>query len=85
MLVAPGQGMFMKNGIILSIADRIKDAFPIPTDEFRKRLEEDCYVIWKLPQFYTWQITLSSIIPACTDYIEAINAEVHGAYGSSRH
>ena len=42
--------MFMKNGIILSIADRIKDALPIPTDEFRKRLEEDCYVIWKLPQ-----------------------------------
>lgn len=36
--------MFMKNGIILSIADRIKDALPIPTDEFRKRLEEDCYV-----------------------------------------
>lgn len=31
------------------------------------------------------QITLSSIIPACTDYIEAINAEVHGAYGSARH
>lgn len=30
--------MFMKNGIILSIADRIKDAFPIPTDEFRKGL-----------------------------------------------
>ena len=51
-LVASGQGMFMKNGIILSIADRIKDALPIPTDEFRKRLEEDCYVIWKLPQFY---------------------------------
>ena len=40
-LVASGQGMFMKNGIILSIADRIKDALPIPTDEFRKRLEED--------------------------------------------
>ncbi len=50
-LVASGQGMFMKNAIILSIADRIKDALPIPTDEFRKRLEEDCYVIWKLPQF----------------------------------
>ena len=62
--------MFMKNGIILSIADRIKDALPIPTDEFRKRLEEDCYVIWKLPQFYIRQITQSSIIPACTDYIE---------------
>lgn len=43
--------MFMKNAIILSIADRIKDALPIPTYEFRKRLEEDCYVIWKLPQF----------------------------------
>lgn len=73
--------MFMKNGIILSIADRIKDALPIPTDEFRKRLEEDCYVIWKLPQFYIRQITQSSIIPTCTDYIEAKNAEVHGAYG----
>ena len=31
------------------------------------------------------QITQSSIIPACTDYIEAKNAEVHGAYGSARH
>ena len=84
-LVASGQGMFMKNGIILSIADRIKDALPIPTDEFRKRLEEDCYVIWKLPQFYIRQITQSSIIPTCTEYIEAKNAEVHGAYGSARH
>lgn len=77
--------MFMKNGIILSIADRIKDGLPIPTDEFRKRLEEDCYVIWKLPQFYIRQITQSSFIPTCTDYIEAKNAEVHGAYVSARH
>lgn len=34
---------------------------------------------------YIRQITQSSIIPACTDYIEAKNAEVHGAYGSARH
>ncbi|WP_207132665.1 hypothetical protein, partial [Klebsiella pneumoniae] len=67
--------MFMKNGIILSIADRIKDTLPIPTDEFRKRLEEDCYVIWKLPQFDAQEITQTPVIPSYADYVESKNAE----------
>ncbi|HGU5460819.1 hypothetical protein [Klebsiella pneumoniae] len=75
--------MFMKNGIILSIADRIKDALPIPTDEFRKRLEEDCYVIWKLPQFDAQEITQTPVVPSYADYVESKNAELHGAYLSA--
>lgn len=63
--------MFMKNGIILSIADRIKDALPIPTDEFRKRLEEDCYVIWKLPHFDAQEITQTPVVPSYADYVES--------------
>lgn len=75
--------MFMKNGIILSIADRIKDALPIPTDEFRKRLEEDCYVIWKLPHFDAQEITQTPVVPSYADYVESKNAALHGAYLSA--
>ncbi|HDK6714729.1 TPA: hypothetical protein M2P09_001051 [Klebsiella quasipneumoniae] len=77
--------MFMKSGIILSITDCIRDTYPIPADEFRKKLKNDRCVICKPPKFYTQQITQSAIIPSCTDYIEAKNAELHGAYGSARH
>ncbi|GAA3589679.1 hypothetical protein GCM10023078_16770 [Gibbsiella greigii] len=73
----------MKNERILTKADKHRDALPIPTDEFRKKLEEECYVIWKLPQFNTIELTQTPVLPTYADYVESKNSDLHGAYLSA--
>ena len=73
----------MKNGFILSIADRTKDALSISTEKFRKQLDEECFVIWKLPRFNAEELTQTPVTPSYANYVESKNAELHGAYLSA--
>lgn len=73
----------MKNGLILAIADQVRDALPVPVDQFRKRLDEECFIIWKLPHFRTEILTETPVLPSYADYVESKNADLHGAYLSA--
>lgn len=73
----------MKNGLILAIADQVRDALPVPVDQFRKRLDEECFIIWKLPHFRTEILTETPVLPGYADYVESKNADLHGAYLSA--
>jgi len=70
----------MKNGLILAIADQVRDALPVPVDQFRKRLDEECFIIWKLPHFRTEILTETPVLPSYANYVESKNADLHGAY-----
>ncbi|MBT9183712.1 MULTISPECIES: TauD/TfdA family dioxygenase [Pectobacterium] len=73
----------MRNGPILSRADKIRNVLPIPPDEFRKQLNEKCYVIWKLPYFNVGNITETPMTPSDVDYIESKNIDLYAAYLSA--
>ncbi|GAA3912055.1 hypothetical protein GCM10022405_41590 [Gibbsiella dentisursi] len=73
----------MKNGLILTNADECHRVLPFPIDEFRRELDEECYIIWKLPQFDTVKLTKTPIHPTDADYVESKNSELHGAYLSA--
>lgn len=73
----------MKNELILSRADQIRGVLPVPTDDFRKQLDAECYVIWKLLQFSAEEITETPVVPSYANYIESKNTDLHGAYLSA--
>lgn len=72
--------MFMKNGVILSKADKIRESLPISPDEFRTKLDSECYVIWKLKVFNESELTETPTKSSHADYVESKNSDLHGAY-----
>ena len=70
----------MKNEKILNIANKIHDALPMSASEFRQKLDEECFVIWKLPHFKKETLTETPVLPSYVNYVESKNSNLHGAY-----
>lgn len=69
----------MKNELILTKADRIRDVLPMSSEEFKNKLNRDCFVLWSLPQFKADELTETPVLPSYADYVERKNSDLHGA------
>jgi len=74
-----GWHQIMKNELILAKADRTRNALSMSADEFRTRLNRDCFVLWSLPQFNASELTDTPVLPTDAEYVEIKNSDLHGA------